>query len=54
MCRSVDYNYNSKECRLCEADRRTPVDSNMYMELMDATGDGGFMEIVNVITDVYI
>ena len=30
------------------------MDSNKYMELIDATGDGGFMEILNVITNVYI
>jgi len=38
MCRSVEYNYVTLQCRLSDYDRRTPVDDFKPIELVDAQG----------------
>ena len=39
MCRSVEYNYVTLQCRLSDYDRRTPVDDFKPIELVDAQGE---------------
>jgi len=38
VCRSVEYNYVTLQCRLSDYDRRTPVDDFKPIELTDAQG----------------
>jgi len=38
ICRSVEYNYVTLQCRLSDYDRRTPVDDFKPLELVDAQG----------------
>ena len=38
MCRSVEYNYVTLQCRLSDYDRRTPVDDFKPIDLVDAQG----------------
>lgn len=38
VCRSVEYNYVTLQCRLSDYDRRTPVDDFKPIELVDAPG----------------
>jgi len=38
VCRSVEYNYVTLQCRLSDYDRRTPVDDFKPIELIDAQG----------------
>jgi len=38
VCRSVEYNYVTLQCRLSDYDRRTPVDDFKPLELTDAQG----------------
>ncbi len=38
MCRSVEYNYVTLQCRLSDYDRRTPIEDFKPLELMDAQG----------------
>jgi hypothetical protein len=38
VCRSVEYNYVTLQCRLSDFDRRTPVDDFKPIELIDAQG----------------
>ena len=38
MCRSIEYNYVTLQCRLSDYDRRTPVDDFKPIDLVDAQG----------------
>lgn len=38
VCRSVEYNYVTLQCRLSDFDRRTPVDDFKPIELIDSPG----------------
>ena len=38
VCRSVEYNYVTLQCRLSDYDRRTPVDDFKPIDLVDAQG----------------
>lgn len=46
MCRSVEYNYVTLQCRLSDYDRRTPVDDFKPIELVDAQGEEPRLSIV--------
>jgi len=41
VCRSVEYNYITLQCRLSDVDRRTPVDDFKPIDLVDAPGGQG-------------